>query len=417
MIRRTDKGAVISLFFLLFILFSLRGFAQDLGTDELFQQARKEAFDNKDYTKAIKLSKQALDKSPDYTDIRIFLGRIYTWSDKVDSARTEFKKVLDKDPKQAEALSAIFDLEYWNKSFAKALEYAETGVRYHPESEELTIKKAKALNALGRPVEALKIVRSYKEDHPKSEAARELESAIKKANAQNKIGISYTYIDFDKRFDQPWQLANLSYGRSFKGIGMITVGANFARRFNTNGVEIEAESYPSISNGLYAYVGGAVSSSSIFPDYRFGFSLYKTLPGSFEIEGGLRYLNFGSSTTLFVAGVARYFGNTFVGVRSYLTPSDGKLSKSFNLSGKFFLTDDRNDYFNITLGTGISPDDRARRQDITRSLKSFKVSSDYSRNIFKNTTVSIGASWVNEEYTTNEHWNQFYLNGGLQKRF
>jgi hypothetical protein len=58
-------------------LLSLTLFGQEnLTSDELFAKARKAAFDEKDYPTAIKIAQQALEKSPDYTDISIFLGRV-----------------------------------------------------------------------------------------------------------------------------------------------------------------------------------------------------------------------------------------------------------------------------------------------------------------------------------------------------
>lgn len=69
-LKRTNLCSII--FALLFI--PVFGIAQDvnLSSDELFEQARKQAFESKNYTKAIALSKLALSKSPDYTDISVF---------------------------------------------------------------------------------------------------------------------------------------------------------------------------------------------------------------------------------------------------------------------------------------------------------------------------------------------------------
>src|SRR5438045_9274446 len=99
--------------FLFLIVLCKASFAQTgLSSDELFQQARKAAFDEKNYPKAIGLSKQALTKSPDYSDIRVFLGRVYTWSDKADSASAEFNKVLSKHPDNEDTEYAYDRLEY-----------------------------------------------------------------------------------------------------------------------------------------------------------------------------------------------------------------------------------------------------------------------------------------------------------------
>ena len=59
--------------FIVFFGSSLK--AQD--SDELFRRARNSAFETKNYALAIRLSKEGLIKSPDYKDLRIFLGRFF----------------------------------------------------------------------------------------------------------------------------------------------------------------------------------------------------------------------------------------------------------------------------------------------------------------------------------------------------
>lgn len=388
-----------------------------LDSDELFALARKEAFDKNSYPQAVQLAKQALDKSPDYHEIRIFLGRLYTWSDKPDSARAAFETVLAKEPHNEEALNAAFDLEYWGKNYRRALEISDFGLRSYPESESFAVKKAKALNSLKNPDEAVKTAKNFIINNPNSYELAALAESIRIENLKNRISAGYNLFYFDKRFDQPWNYANISYGFETKKIGSYTLSLNYANRFSSNGAELEMDTYPNIIDGLYAYIGAAASTSSIFPKYRIGFSLYKSLPFSMEAEGGLRHLQFSSATNVFVAGLGKYIGNYFIGLRSFLTPSEDALSKSFNFSFRYMLSDDRNDFVNLTVGTGISPDDRARQILIYRSLKSVKVMGDYSRHISKTMLLSISGGWVNEEYASETFGNQFSAGLGLQKRF
>ena len=137
------KKQLFSIFFLLTLINCNSVFAQQqLSSDELFQQARTAAFDKKDYTLATELSKKALIISPDYSDIRIFLGRVYTWWNKTDSGRECFKEVLDLEPGNEDAASAYADLEYWNDNPSEALLICENGLTFHPDSKVLLMKKA-----------------------------------------------------------------------------------------------------------------------------------------------------------------------------------------------------------------------------------------------------------------------------------
>ncbi|HLF45283.1 MAG TPA: tetratricopeptide repeat protein [Chitinophagaceae bacterium] len=133
--------------------------AQDsLSPDELFAKARSAAFDQKNYPLAIELSRLALNKSPGYADIRIFSGRVFTWSGQTDSARSAFEEVLRQQPDNEDAAAAYADLEYWNDNPAKALSICNNGLTFHPQSKTLLLKKAKCLSALKRFHEANAVV-------------------------------------------------------------------------------------------------------------------------------------------------------------------------------------------------------------------------------------------------------------------
>lgn len=68
------KAFIITI--LTLFVWSKSSYAQkDLDSDELFKMARDMAFEKKDYPKAIELCQQALVKSPNYEDIRVFLEK------------------------------------------------------------------------------------------------------------------------------------------------------------------------------------------------------------------------------------------------------------------------------------------------------------------------------------------------------
>ena len=59
------------------------------GVDELFARARRLAFQGK-RAEALDLCRLALQRSPDYHDIRILAGRIHTWDGKAWSYTSEW---------------------------------------------------------------------------------------------------------------------------------------------------------------------------------------------------------------------------------------------------------------------------------------------------------------------------------------
>ncbi|RYG03989.1 MAG: tetratricopeptide repeat protein, partial [Chitinophagaceae bacterium] len=79
--------------------------AQKISSDNLLKQALVETNINKNYPRALKLANQGLAISPNDIDIRLLTGRLYLLSEKYTAATVAFKKVLDKQPRNADALA------------------------------------------------------------------------------------------------------------------------------------------------------------------------------------------------------------------------------------------------------------------------------------------------------------------------
>ena len=236
-----------TLFSLFFLIVSLSTIAQeDLTTDELFIKARAAAFDEDDYPKAIRLTKLALEKSPSYADVRIFLGRLYTWTDRNEEARTAFERVLSENPGHEDGSLAYASLEYWNDDSKKALKILNKAIAKHPKSEDLLLLKARVLKDLKRYAEANDTLNILLKINPKLIEARSLGESIRNVSSKNQVGVDYEYVYFDKRFDDPWHLASMDYSRSTK-IGSIIGRLNYANRFSSSGTQLVVDAYPSIS--------------------------------------------------------------------------------------------------------------------------------------------------------------------------
>jgi YaiO family outer membrane protein len=408
-------------FFILFAVFSKATYAQNgASSDELFQQARHAAFDQKDYSKAISLSKQALTKSPDYSDIRVFLGRVYTWSGKIDSARDAFNYVLGKHPDNEDASFAFGSLEYWNDNSAKALQLTNAGLKYHPQSKDLLLLKAKVLNDLKRYSEARNTLDTLIKEDPGNTGAHALADRVQDNASVNKIGITYDYIHFDKEFSEPWQLASLEYGRQ-TGLGSVIGYVNYANRFNTNGVQYELDAYPHISKTFYAYMSGAYSDNvGVFPKTRAGFSLYANLPASFEAEAGFRYLHFTGDTWIYTASVSKYYKSFWFNFRTYLTPSNSSISQSYSVHVRYY-TGGADDYLSLGVGTGISPDDPRNiillNNGNNYKLMSNNVSLAFWHTFKRRNVFFITASLDHQEYKFQTWGNQLDLGIGYLRRF
>jgi YaiO family outer membrane protein len=404
---------------LLICFLSLSSLLKAQTTDELFKDARQAAYETKDFDMAKQLALQALQKSPKYSEIEVFLGRVYTWNKQYDSARFHFSKVLENEPGNEDAGVAYADLEYWNDHYEAAIKICDQGLAVNPSSEPLLLRKAKSLNAEKKVKEAGAITDRLLETNHYNKAAANLGSAIKDAAAVNKITFNYDHTSFDKEFDKPWQLASLSYGRS-TGLGSVIARVNVANRFGENGVQGEVDAYPRINKLFYCYVNlGYSGNVGVFPNVRGGFSLYANLPKSFEAEAGVRYLYFTSTTIVYTFAIGKYYKNFLFTARTYQTPSDFGLSQSYSLAGRYFLKG-ADDYIGLSIGSGISPDDNS--QAVLFNTKQYvftsrQLSASFYHTFLKWNILSMGVGEINQEYQKGVRGNQVDVWAGLSHRF
>ncbi|QJW91209.1 YaiO family outer membrane beta-barrel protein [Spirosoma taeanense] len=392
------------------------------GSDDLFKQARQAAFDNKDYARAIALCQQALKQSPDYAEIRTFMGRLYTWSDKLPEARQQFSLVLQKDSTNKDALSAATDLEFWNDNPSQALVYCNTALRHYPADPDLLLKKARVLNDLKQTSEAYTVAAQLLRSNPDNADARALADRLKWAASRNMISVGYDYLYFDRNYNDalhknPWSLANISYGRSTR-LGTVTGRLNYAKRFGSTGFQGELDAYPHINNTFYSYLNvGFSGSEPVFPRFRAGASLYANLPKSFEAEVGFRYLKFTDETWIYTVSASKYIKSFWLNLRTYLVPNNSDLSQTYIGTVRYYYGT-ADDFIALAGGTGISPDE-ARNvllgQDV-RKLASQRASIEF-RKSFGGFIPSVVASWFAEDQTNRPRGNQWGISFSLRQRF
>lgn len=388
--------------------------------DNLFARAKKAAFDEKDYQQGIRLSKQALSINPDYLDIRIFLGRLYTYAEFPDSARIEFKRALELKPGYEDTYVAYGSLEYWTNHPDQALNLVNEGIRSNENSETLWLLKGRILTGLRRFKDANSSFERVLELNPGNTDARALYGSLINYVSNNKIGLNYDYVYFDKQFDSPWHLASVEYLRQ-TGIGPLILRGSIANRFSNSGTQIELDAYPRLSRTFYTYISGGYSGSAgVFPKYRAGFSLFASLPAAFEAEGGVRMLNFGQPTWVFTGALSKYYKSFLFSFRSILAPVNNSTSHAISFNTRYYLGG-ADDYLSFGLGTGLSPDNP--RNNIlfnsgqSYNLKSNNISAGYQRSFKKVNIVALRASLANQEYQKNVRGNQLEMGLSYFRRF
>ncbi|MCD9615647.1 YaiO family outer membrane beta-barrel protein [Chryseobacterium gleum] len=404
--------------FLLALLFPVTMYGQqNLTADELFAKARTTAFEQKDYTTSIALAKEALEKAPNYTDISVFLGRLYTWNKDLPAARAVFEDLGKRGVQDEDYFLAYASLEYWNDQNTKAVEIIDKGLSYHPKSEALLLLKAKVYFGMDHYEEADQAVKTLLSINPKNTEARALAVRINDLSSKNAVGIVYNYSHFDKQFDDDWHIVGVSYKR-VTPIGSVILRGNYANKFAQGGTQIELEAYPRLSKMFYLYVGGGYSDDvGLFPKYRTGVSLNANLPHSFEAELGYRQLYFSNSIWMYTAAVGKYYKNFWFNLRTYITPDSKNISHSYTATVRYY-TKSAQDYFAFQIGTGISPEENRNNllENETFKLKTFKIGAEYNFS-YRTNLFSVGTMYYNQEFRPGEKGNQFDITLGYTRKF
>ncbi|UOU98330.1 YaiO family outer membrane beta-barrel protein [Chryseobacterium daecheongense] len=407
-----------SLGFLLLLSSPLFYSQENLSADELFAKARTTAFEQKDYNASIILAKQALEKAPDYTDISIFLGRVYTWNKDLASARAVFEDLGKKDIKDEDYFIAYASLEYWNDQYDKAIEILDKGLTYHPQSEALWLLKTKNHFANKDYTEAEKAIQTVLSINPKNTEATGLAIRINEFIIKNAVGIIYNYSHFDKQFDNDWHIVGIHYKR-ITPIGPVILRGNYANKFAESGTQIELEAYPRLSKTFYLYIGGGYSNDiGIFPKYRTGASLNANLPRSFEAEIGYRQIYFTNNIWMLTASAGKYYKNFWFNIRTYITPDKENIAHSYTGTVRYY-TKSAQDYFALQAGTGISPEEYRNNllENESFKLKTFKIGAEYNFSIQKTNLFSLSMIYYIQEYLPNKKGNQFDILIGYTKKF
>jgi YaiO family outer membrane protein len=413
------------LVFLFFLLTTVAGgvLAQaELSPAELFRRARLATFVQKDYPEALRLVQLALQKTPDNAPMRILLSRVYMLTNKREEAREELDIVLKRNPQNREALNQYIELEYAATDPAAALSYINKALEFYPQDEEYMLKKAQALYDVKDYPEAFILINDILVRYPHNPEAKALATQIRTFASLDQITLSYDFFYFNKNYNSalnetPWHIANIAYGhRTNRGIVIGRV--NYANRFGSSGLQVEAEAYPRISPRFYSYVNvGYSGNEPIFPRFRAGYSLYANLPQSYEADLGLRYLRFSSATWIYTASAGKYFSNYWFNLRTYLVPGIQSLSHSYTFTTRYYF-DTADDFLSVAIGSGISPDEnRSILLDRPQQLSSRKVDVWYSSRINKVNVLLLTGTWFNEAQPDRARGTQLSFGIMYQRRF
>jgi len=408
-----------TLILLIFFIATVICRAQDTTTaDGLFDYARKTAYDKHDYPNAIRLAEKALAFNNAYTDVIIFIGRVYTWSKNTDSAKYYLKRAIGTDAKNEDAYIAYADFSFWNNYNDTALETANAGLAYFPRSEDLLIREAKILMAMHQYRQALPITDTLLQMNKDNAEARSLNVMLKDLSAKNKLTINTEYTHFDKQFPNDWRFASIEYVNETK-IGPVVGRIDYANRFNMNGYQFEADAYPRISKMFYLYLNAGYSDQvSVFSEWRGAASLFANLPHAYEGELGVRYLYYTSNIYFYTAYLGKYYKKFYFGLHEYVTPSTQSLGNTTGFFVRYYYGGS-DDYINVDGTRGVLVDERWYNLSLydNTQLPAYFGEVILQKSIKKLNLISVNCSIYQQEYLPGVIGNQYQVGIGYARRF
>jgi len=383
------------------LCFSSIGMAQirSIDPDSAFVEARKLVFNGK-RKESIVLLKTVLFKYPNYDEIRLFLASVYSWDERYKSAKAEYKILINKDNTNIDFWVPYIKNEIYDDEPLSAIELAKKAMQILPGNSQLAILKATAEKNNNELQKAMRSINTFLEKYPNDKEAIAYKENIKENLVSNHVSVSYSADIFSEIYD-PMHYYTVQYGK-LTSRGSIIARYNLNNKFKTYGSQFEIDAYPSISKGLYGYLNIGYAKSSIFPSWRFGAQLYKSLPSSFEVSAGIRSLKFGDDFThIYTGSVGKYFGNSFAFVVPYFINSAEGWSKSSTFTYRKYRAN-ADHFFAISGGFGFSPEinrfgfDNAYEPIVSLKSQKFDISNNFKLINNKN-VIGAGLSLVRQE--------------------
>ncbi|MFN7312556.1 MAG: tetratricopeptide repeat protein [Bacteroidota bacterium] len=339
-------------------------------------------------------------------------GRDYNKKQQWDSALIEFNKVLDINPRDSNALGYSINILLEKNLDDSALKVADKALHNYPGNETFTFKRAIILDKMQRYEEASLAADSVALMNP---ILLNIDFAdnVKAKSLKNQLGLMFLYTTFDSANNVTRaNIATLQYFRTIKK-GSIGGRLNMAGRSIGTGLQLEVDINYNHNKTFYSFGSAGISNDIVFPSYKLGYSLFYNYSKDYTFEAGLRFLRFNLidiSLPSFVLSSTRYWNDFWMNLRYFGMMQGGNLYHAVNLSGRQYLTPDK-EYVTAALGFGSSPDEFSRNFQLAENIKirTYNFSVGYGKIYKYRNTFSITGTWYNQELPSGFYRNQYDL--------
>ena len=320
-------------------------FSQQITDPESeYMRIRSVAFDG-DYATAVSDARKLVNAFPSYGDARILLGRILAWQKDFTQAAAVIDTLLAAEPDNADALAARRDISLWSK-----------------------------------------------ENSP----------------VATDIRAGYSFDRFTEPYDRCFRIFKAGAGHKFNW-GPAAAGLNIGNinidGTNTTEIQLEAESWPKLSDKNYAYLAYAYSPGIYFPRHRSALEVWQILPKGWAVSAGMNYYFFDRNIFISSLSVEKYVSRLWFSLKGYLYFKAEGTRPALYFNGRKYFND--TDYLQLTLGTGTAPDEPIDIQTDVERFSANSIRLAYYGFVTKKLAIRIGAGYSNEEFAESEWRNRF----------
>ncbi|HBG72018.1 MAG: hypothetical protein A2W93_10880 [Bacteroidetes bacterium GWF2_43_63] len=398
-----------SVLFLISISITILLTAQ-VNTDSLFEEAILDSRAGK-YDAAIEKAETVLKIHPGRYDVMVFEANVYAWKGSYENAIRFIDKAYSINPENDELYDSWLNILLWSKDYKRLLEVSEIAMQNNYSNQyNLVLKQSLAYKFLGEYDAGIELIENNT-NLLDSTALKQLYNEMQTLSRANTLSLFYSIDLFDENNTDTQHLLYADYAFRIKKTTLIP-RLNFANRFNSNDLQIEADLYQSFSNGHYLYLNyGAGIYNKLFPEHRAGVEYYLPAFKNMEFSLGGRFLNTGNNNVVIATGhIGKYYRNWWFSLRPYYVVQNSKNALTAVLNTRYYARNSTS-FWGLELIYGNSPDERYSLSNPAENLllKNYRIKLEKNIALVRFNELRLSAAYASEEYTAGSFRNRYTI--------